>query len=190
MRLAIALAAALAASGTAVSPQQAELFHQKLLLVVSHSTTASDQIRRTTFTESETNSYLRYHVSPTLPKGVTEPSLSLAGQGRVSGRAVVDLDRVRKQSSGGWLDPTAYLAGRLPVTATGLLITKDGAGRFQLETAEVSGVPIPRVLLKEIVGYYTRSADNPKGIDFEQAFELPAGIRRIDVETGRAIVVQ
>jgi hypothetical protein len=195
MRLVIPLVAALAAAAAQTTPssEQAELFHRKLLLVISHSPTASGEAgrtRRTTFTESETNSYLRYKISPTLPTGVTDPSVSLAGQGRISGRAVVDLDRVRKQSSGGWLDPTAYLGGRLPVTATGLLTTGDGSGRFQLETAEVTGVPIPKVLLKEIVAYYTRSTDNPNGIDFEQAFDLPAGIRQIDVEVGRAVVVQ
>ena len=38
----------------------------------------------------------------------------------VSGRAVVDLDVVRqKKSSGGWFDPTSYLTGQLPVTASG-----------------------------------------------------------------------
>jgi hypothetical protein len=193
MRLVILLAVALAAAAaaqTTPSSEQAELFHQKLLRVISNSAAASDEVKRTTFTESETNSYLRYKVSPTLPTGVTDPSVSLAGEGRIRGRAVVDLDRVRKQSSGGWLDPTAYLGGRLPVTATGLLTAKEGSGRFQLETAEVTGVPIPKVLLKEIVAYYTRSADNPNGIDFEQGFELPAGIRQIDVEIGRAVVVQ
>lgn len=174
-----------------VSPQQAEQLHQKLLLIVKQSGTASSSARRTTVTEPEVNSYLYYKVTQTLPAGVTEPSVTLVGQGRLSGRAVVDLDAVRqKQSSGGWLDPTAYLTGKLPVTATGTLVTKDGSGRFLLESAEVSGVPIPKTLLQQIVSYYTRSADNPDGISFDQPFDLPVAIRQIDIETGRAVVVQ
>ena len=44
--------------------------------------------------------------------------------GRLSGRAVVDLDVIRKKkSSGGWFDPTSYLTGTLPVTASGVLRT-------------------------------------------------------------------
>ncbi len=37
----------------------------------------------------------------------------MIGQGKVSGKAIVDLDVVRrKQSSGGWFDPTSYLTGQ------------------------------------------------------------------------------
>lgn len=193
MRLAFLLLTASALAGTPgpVSPQQAELLHQKILLIVQHSTANPGAERRTVATEPEVNSYLRYKVLEALPAGVTEPSVTLVGQSRMSGRAVVDLDAVRaKQSSGGWLDPMAYLTGKLPVTATGTLVTKEGSGRFVLETAEVSGVPIPKTLLHQIVAYYTRSADHPSGINFEEPFELPVSIRRIDIETGRAVVVQ
>jgi hypothetical protein len=192
MRLFLSLfvVAATASASPSVSPDQAEQFHRKLLQIVSHSASGSDQTRRTTFSESETNAYLQYKISPTLPAGVTDPNLSMLGEGRVGGRAVVDLDQVRKQSSGGWLDPTAYLTGRLPVSATGVLTTKDGSGRFKLEAAEVSGIPVPKVLLKEIVAYYTRSAEHPEGIDFEQPFVMPAGISSIEVDSGKATVVQ
>ncbi len=59
----------------------------------------------------------------------------MIGQGKVSGKAIVDLDVVRqKQSSGGWFDPTSYLTGKLPVTASGRIVTWDGKGKFELET--------------------------------------------------------
>jgi hypothetical protein len=193
MRLALLLvsAGALASTSGPVSPAQAEQLHQKILVIVQHSTTSPQVERRTVVTEPEVNSYLTYKLTPTFPAGVTEPSVKLAGQGRMSGRAVVDLDAVRqKQSSGGWLDPMAYLAGKLPVTATGTLTAKDGTGRFVLESAEVSGVPVPKALLHQIVSYYTRSADHPSGINFEQPFDLPVSIRSIDIQTERAVIVQ
>ena len=42
------------------------------------------------------------------------------------------------------------------MTATGVLKTADGAGRFELESATVGGIPIPKVFLQEIVSYYSQ----------------------------------
>lgn len=194
MRLAllvVVLAGAVAAQTPPVSREQALQFHQKLLQIVSDADRATPAHRRTTFTEGEVNSYLTFRFGETLPAGVTEPSVSILGQGRLGGRAVVDLDAVRKvKSSGGWFDPMAYLTGKLPVTASGTLSTKDGVGRFDIESAAVSGVPIPKTVLQEIVTYYTRNAETPSGISLDRPFELPAKIQRIDVEPGRAIVTQ
>src|SRR5436189_5911232 len=50
---------------------------------------------RTTVTESEVNGYLAVEVAGDLPSGVGSPTVSLLGQGRTTGQAVVDLDRVR-----------------------------------------------------------------------------------------------
>lgn len=192
MRLALfMLAGALAMQSPQISQAEAGQFHQKMLLIIQQSEKPSTTARRTTFSQGEVNSYLVFRFGETLPVGVTEPSVEIIGEGRLGGRAVVDLDVVRKtKSSGGWFDPMAYLTGRLPVTATGVLTTKDGVGRFALERAYVSGVPIPKTFLQEIVSYYSRNEQQPKGISLDQAFELPARIQRIDVEPGRAVVLQ
>ena len=48
------------------------------------------------------------------PVGVTDPSIAIQGEGRLSGRAVVDLDAVaRRRAAAGWFDPTSYLTGPL-----------------------------------------------------------------------------
>jgi hypothetical protein len=44
--------------------------------------------------------------------------------------------------------------------------------------------------LQELVGFYSRTSANPAGIDIDAPFELPAGIREINVEAARAIIVQ
>lgn len=144
----------------------------------------------TPLTDSEINSYLRFHAADQIPVGVLEPTLSAAGAGRVSGRAIVDLDAVRKQQARGWLDPLGYLTGRLPVTAAGRLTTRDGRGQFQLESAEISGVTIPKAVLQELLSYYSRTPEKPSGINMDAPFELPARIREIHVATGAATVVQ
>jgi hypothetical protein len=84
----------------------------------------------------------------------------------------------------------SLLSGRVPVEAIGVLRTSGGKGQFALESASASGIPIPKVLLQEVVSYYSRSAASPAGIDLDAPFELPARIREIETEKGRAIVVQ
>ena len=71
-----------------------------------------------------------------------------------------------------------------------MLRTSKGVGWLQLESAAVGGLPIPKILLQEIVGYYSRTATNPAGIKLDDPFALPARIREIQVERGQAIIVQ
>ena len=104
--------------------------------------------------------------------------VTLIGQGRLSGEAVVDLDIVRQKSgSGGWFDPTSYLTGKLPVTASGRIITGDGKARFEVERAEVSGITIPRSFLAQMVNFFTRTADNPKSSSIDHTNDKPGNIR-------------
>ena len=84
----------------------------------------------------------------------------------------------------------SYLTGRLPVTATGTLKTSNGTGQFLLETAAIGAVPIPKLVLQEIVSYYSRTTSNPNGIGLDDRFALPSRIREIQVERGQAIIIQ
>lgn len=173
------------------SKRDAGLLQQKVAAINAHGQRPTKGGRRTTVTENEVNSYLVYDAREQLPAGVVEPSVTILGTGRVSGRAVVDLDAVRRaKASPSWFDPTNYLTGRLPVTATGRLKTSNGVGRLELESASVGSVPVPKVLLQEIVSYYSRTREKPAGINLDDPFELPARIREIQVERGHAIIVQ
>ena len=174
-----------------VTREQAASFQKKLETILLNGEQQSDRPRETMVTEGEVNSWLHFSGGPHIPTGVTEPSISIRGKGRVHGRAIVDLDLVRlKNSSGGWFDPRSYLTGKLPVTATGLLETHQGRGKFTLEEATVSGVPIPKPFLQELLSYYSRNDDYPNGINMDDPFELPADIERIDVGEGRAVIIQ
>lgn len=173
------------------SKRDAELLKQKVATIAAFAERPSKQSRRTTITEPEINAYLTYDAAQQLPVGVVDPSISIVGPGRVSARAVVDLDVVRKaRPSTGMLDPRAFLIGRLPVTATGVLRATGGMGRFDLESATVGGIPVPKVLLQEILSYYSRTPDNPAGVSLDDSFALPARIREIQVQQGQAIIVQ
>jgi hypothetical protein len=191
LALAVVVVGAVPRADTRASRRDADLLKQKVATITAQAERPTRQGRRTTVTESEVNSYLAYDAREQLPAGVVEPSVTIVGTGRVSGRAIVDLDAVRKaRNATSLLDPTSYLTGRLPVTATGVLTTSNGVGRFQLESASVGGVPVPKILLQEIVSYYSRTPDNPSGIGLDDPFALPARIREIQVERGQAIIVQ
>ena len=187
----LATALLLGASIGDVSREQAQVFQQKLQRIRELGQKKSDKPRETPITQDEVNSYLRFSAGDQIPVGVTEPTIVIQSEGRLSGRAVVDLDAIRRQKgTGSWLDPTSYLTGSLPVTATGVLRTDNGRGQFTLERAAVSAIPIPKSFLQEIVSYYSRSDDYPNGINIDDPFALPAEIRRIDVAPARAVIVQ
>jgi hypothetical protein len=166
-------------------------FARKVVVVQAQSETKSKTPRATTFTEAELNSYLKFDATDLLPTGLAQPSMTLIGQNRITARAVVDLDVVRqKQGSGSWFDPTSYLTGKLPVSATGRVVTGDRLGRFEYERVEISGVAVPKSLLAQMVNYFTRTADNPRGMNIDDTVDLPARIERIDVNAGRFVVIQ
>lgn len=178
-------------AANSLTPRLADAFEKKIVAVQANASANAKAPPPTQFTEDEANSYLKYKSGPLLPTGLTEPVITLHDEGRVTGHAVVDLDVVRqKQSSGGWLDPTSYLSGKLPVSAVGRIVTADGTGRFELDRADISGISVPKSLLAQMVNYFTRTAGNPGGSSIDDTFELPADIRRIDVATGRFTVVQ
>jgi hypothetical protein len=194
MKFAVCLVAALGVSTQAdvrTSRRDATLLKQKVATITAHAEKATRQPRKTLVTESEVNSYLVYEAREQLPTGVVEPAITILGGGRLSGRAVVDLDAVRREKNPtSLLDPMNYLMGKVPVSAVGVLKATNGVGRFELESAAISRLPIPKFLLQEIVGYYSRTATNPAGINLDDPFALPARIREIQVERGQAIIVQ
>ena len=173
------------------SKRDAALLKQKVATITAHAEKPTKAARRTTVTEDEVNSYLVYEAREQIPVGVVDPSVTIVGPGRLSGRAIVDLDAVRKQKAPtSLLDPMNYLMGRLAVTAAGTLKTSNGVGHFELESASVGSIPIPKILLQEIVSYYSRTPEKPAGISLDDHFALPARIREIQVERGQAIIVQ
>lgn len=175
----------------AQSPQaQADATYGKLMSVIEAGETSKGTGRRTVFTQNEMNAYLQYRAQTWLPAGLTNPRLDFVDVNKVATTVVADLDGVRRKSSGGWFDPTAYLRGKLPVHVVGLLVTQDGQGRFDLQQASVDGIPVPRLFIDELLAFYTSTPEQPAGVRLDQPFELPSAIERIDVRPGQATVVQ
>src|SRR5207237_5456883 len=120
----LAVAAALSVSLAAqmrVTKEDAARFQTKLAQIVQlGNTTRSPRASRTTqVTDAEVNAYLKYSAGDQVPVGIVDPALSALGNGRVGGRAIVDLASVRKQEKRGRRDPLGCLTGRLPITRPG-----------------------------------------------------------------------
>jgi hypothetical protein len=190
--LALAAGAAGLAAQPKLSKQDATRFAAKLAQIEKNAAVPrkGGAARSIQVTDTEVNSYLRYLAGSQVPVGIAEPDLRGVGNGRVTGRAIVDLDAVRTQKKRGWMDPLGYLMGRLPITAAGTLMTSNGVGRFQLESAEISGVTIPKSLLQELLSFYSRTPENPDGINMDAPFDLPSGIQEIRIGQGTAVIVQ
>jgi hypothetical protein len=188
------LAPALAVSvraDTTYTRAESDSLRRKIDRIVALPAGAARRATLTPITEREVNAYLRFHIRDQVPQGITEPIIGIMGNGKVSGRALVDLDAVsRANRSGSWFDPMRLLSGRLPVTALGTLVARNGEGRFVLESATVSGVTVPKSVLQQVVGYYSKTAEDPDGISLDDEFVLPAEIQEIRIEAGQAIVVQ
>jgi hypothetical protein len=185
-------AAAMRASGR-VSPQQADSFARKLAIISAQSTIApqAKAARRTAVSEDEVNSWFAYKAQSLLPQGMTEPQVTIIGNGKVSATATLDLDTIAKQRrDGAVLNPWNLIGGRVPVSVVGVLSTANGRGQFDVEETTLSGISIPKSLLQEVVSQYSRSATSPNGIRLDDPFELPANIRQIEVSQGQAVVIQ
>jgi hypothetical protein len=185
--------AALAGARAAQDLTRAEAvsMQTKLAGIIERANRASrpaDKPLRTPVSEREVNAYLKY--AGVLPVGMTEPRITIGDGGRVSGRALIDLDAIRKSRARGWTDPVNYITGSVEAIMTGTLHAANGKGVFQLASASVGGVSIPKTLLQEIVTHYSKTKDHPNGWDLDSPFVLPANIRQVEVQRGAATIVQ
>lgn len=174
------------------SRQAADALSQKIAVITERGAAPRGaQPALVTLTEDELNSWFAFRSGRYLPVGVSKPSVALLGAGTLKGVATVDLEAVaRRRSSGGALDPLSYLGGKVPVTVTGTLHTRAGSGRFDVQSTDISGIPIPKFLLQELLSIYGASPEQPDGVRLDESFALPANIQRIDVGLGQMVVVQ
>ena len=74
--------------------------------------------------------------------------------------------------------------------AGGIQSTGSLVGAASQNVDMIGGVPVPKSVLQELVSYYSKSATQPDGVNFEAPFRLPAHIREIRTTLGQALVVQ
>jgi hypothetical protein len=169
----------------------AERFKAKVDAIARHAEHPAPAPLVTRVTEQEVNAYLAYDAVQQLPAGLSEPRITVMPDLSVSGTATVDLDAIKAQrQSRGWLDPLNYLGGALSVSVVCRINATDGLARLSLQSAKVGGVPVPKVVVQELLTYYSRSESRPGGLNLDDPYPLPARIREIDIRLGEALVKQ
>lgn len=145
---------------------------------------------RTTFTDAQLNAWLLIDGKDNVPVGLLNPVVTFLAAGKLTTRAIVDLDAVRKSKPRGMLDPMNLLSGLVPVTLTGTLSGADGMATFDVESASLGTWPLPRTVLQELFAYYSKSPEYPEGITLGKPFKLPAAVKSMLIARGTATVVQ
>lgn len=189
------LAVAVLGAGAAQEPSRvdADAMATKLARVVAaaeDARAANAPPQRTTFAEREINAYLALDGPDFLPPGIAMPRIELGDDARVQARAIVDLDAVRRSRERSLFDPLAYLTGAVEVVAVGRVEGSGGEGLIRYESATVAGVGVPQTVAQELLRFYTRTPERPRGFAFDEPFTLPAGLRAVSVERGAVTVTQ
>ncbi|HKA34478.1 MAG TPA: hypothetical protein VKH64_14770 [Candidatus Binatia bacterium] len=179
------------ALATALSREEGDRLQRKIDDIAANASARPPKPKITPVSQTELNSYLAYNLPDKIPRGLAQPEITMVGNGALAGRVLVDMDEFKRgRDAQDFLDPLNYVSGQVPVTARGILRTESGKGRFQLASAELMGVPIPPQLVQELVGYFSRTAENPRGFDLNAPFDLPAKIRRIEIKREEALIAQ
>jgi hypothetical protein len=187
----LCVAATLTAAVPPVSREDAARLRVKVDAIDRNARSVRPVSLTTRISEREVNSYLAYDAVSQLPAGFTEPRIVVLPDLKLSGTATIDLDAVRKaRHATGWLDPLSYLGGTVPVSVSGRLTSSKGQARFDLDRATVGGVTVPKTLVQQLVTFYTKAPDNPRGLNLDDPYPLPARIQQIDIRPGEAVVRQ
>ena len=175
----------------AVSQEDGNRLQAKIDAIVKNGAANPPRAREFLVAEQEANSYLVFNLKEKIPQGLAEPEIKMIGDGALAARVLVDMDEVkRRRQSRSAIDPLNYLSGQVPLNARGLLRTREGRGQLYLRSADIGGVPLPKPLLQELIGFFSRTPQNPKGFDIDAPFDLPSKIREISVRAGESVVVQ
>ncbi len=135
--------------------------------------------------QSEANSYLKYHGQEFLPAGVNDPEIHITPE-RVSGVADVDFNKLNqgaKSDDWGTKMLGSVFQGRRRVSATGKLETGSGQGKVTIQNVVVGNVVIPDALVNLLIESYVQKRYK---VDLSKAFALPDHVTRIELGSGNA----
>jgi hypothetical protein len=176
-----------AASRPAVSLAEAQSLGRKLD-ILRQQTEVKGRRETVQVTEGELTSYLNLTYAPKMPPGLSDVDVRFESQ-RIRAKGVLDLERVRGNvpPPSPW-SPLAYLKGKVPVECAGRLQTGNGYGTFEVEQVSIASIPVPMMLLEEIVSSATKKPSDPDGVDIHAPFLLPYKVNRVRVEPARVFL--
>ena len=161
----------------------ADRMQQKLEAIVRFGAIPRLETQATVIEEGEVNAYMAHYLQSEIPPGIAPPTLRILGGDRLAASTTLDIDAMNaSRPADNGFDPLRLLSGRLNANVSGRLVTENGSGRFQLESAELGGIPLPRAVVSQLVARYDVNIDDP--------FDLPSSIRELRIEAGKVTVLQ
>jgi hypothetical protein len=136
--------------------------------------------------EADLNAWVSVVVQSQPRLGVSDTTIWLVAQDRVRARALVDMDQVELEGFSVQLFRTV-LQGTQELVLEGTLSCRDGRGRYATESAQFNGVTVPAWLVDQIIAYLGRRHG---GVDVTESFDLPYGIRAVQIEPRRLIILR
>jgi hypothetical protein len=136
----------------------------------------------TEVTEGELESYVVYSMKEDIPVQVDSINVHLT-----PGTVAADTQVTFTSNATGNSMLDALVGGTHNLSVRGHLSGAEGVGKFDLDDVKVDGIPVPKVLIQTLVEKYVK----PKypEVDLKAPFDMPWGIRAIDVGEGKARIV-
>jgi len=186
-----ALAVAAAAARQAPTRAEGDSMERKLASITERGLLPAERLApqvKTTFSDRELNAYLMFNGQSRLPVGLREPRVTVPAANRFDGRAVVDLDEVRKSKDYGFLG--LLLQGVHELKISGTFSGSNGKGVVHISAASLDGVSVPQSLVDTLVNHFSKTPDMPGGFQLDKPFDLPSRIRTLQMQSGMVTVVQ
>ena len=133
--------------------------------------------RKVVVTESELNSYFAYRIETEKEEVMKELRLKLFKENKIEGKILIDL---RGQKLPKLLRPqmSLYFGGKLEV--------EDGKGRIAIKELFLEDQAIQPMILDLII-YISAKINNTEPSSINDWYELPYGIKNIEIFRGKAV---
>ena len=117
--------------------------------------------------------------------------VQLAGSGTEKfAPALVDLQEVQAKVPAGSLGGLfSFLSGKVPLEARGRVSAPaEGFSSIAIEQVYLSTIPVPVSVVEQLVASATKTAESPQGFDVQSPFRLPYALKRVRLQSGRAVL--
>lgn len=182
--LAIAFVSTLSWSAVAAGEKDAGSAARAAALIDELQNPESDG-RRFVLRQDDLNLYLRDLLAVRAPEGIKGIEVGLEEE-RLATVLDIDMDEIELSPGPAAGLVQLLLRGRQRLSLKGILTAKDGMGTFEVTEARINAVSLPPALVRALLSAVGKKQHPP--FDPTQPFELPYGIRALDLLSGKAII--
>ncbi len=171
-----------------ISPAAARALETKLQILSGNE--SSDLSKPVVITETEANSYLRYHAREFFPPGVSDPTVRIL-PGGVYGAADVNFEEFSRLNPNpkdwGPKVLAAMFKGTQRVAATGTLASRNGQATVKIESVSIGTTRLPDWLVEYVLENYLQPRYH---FDLSKPLPLPDHVTRIELSHGQAAFIR